>query len=422
MSKLGPFEPQPEIAVAVSGGSDSLALALLAHQWAKERNGSILALSVDHGLRTGSTSELAEVKRWMKCHGIAHRILTWKGEKPKTGQMAAARLARYALLENACKKAGILHLMTAHQREDQAETLLLRLARGSGAEGLAAMSPVLPMRHVRLLRPLLGVDRASLRNYLKARSQDWIEDPSNDNLAFERVRLRQLAPLLAELGLSAASLAASAGKLHRLRRHLEGEAALLLARHARLDALGFAWLARQSLTEPDEILRRALACLLASLSGAAFLPGEDQMDALLERLRGESWKGCTLAGCRLAPRQGQILIVREAAACQEQVKLVPGQEGVWDGRYRFLGPRKRGLRLGALGAREAEKLAQDHPTLKSKGVPALAWASLPALSDARGVFAVPALGYKRNSRCPDSLTELIFLPRRAVLGSALLLS
>lgn len=421
MQPLGPFEPGPVVAVAVSGGSDSMALALLAQAWAAKQGGKLLALTVDHGLREGSRAEALQVGRWMKRLGISHRILTWTGDKPQSGRMETARLARYALLEEACAKHGVLHLLTAHQLEDQAETLLLRLARGSGAEGLAAMAPVLSLRHVRLLRPLLGATREGLRAFLKSRGQDWIEDPSNDNPAYERARLRQHAPLLAGLGLSAEALAASAGKLYRLRRHLEDETAGLLARHVSLHPLGFAWAECRILEEPSETLVRAFARLLASLGGSAYLPAPDRVEALLAAMRSENWRGGTLAGCRLARRLGRLLIVREAAACEGPVSLGSGGEGVWDGRFRYSGA-GRGLTLAALGAKESERLAQSHPQLKMAGIPSLAWASLPAILDRRGVFAVPGLGYKRSSRCSEPLTELTFAPRRAVLGSTLLLS
>ncbi|CAA6606274.1 tRNA(Ile)-lysidine synthase [Rhodospirillaceae bacterium LM-1] len=425
MQRLGPFESRPHLAVAVSGGSDSLALTLLTQEWARARDGWVTALIVDHALRPDSRSEAMQVKRWLKRQGVSTRILTWQGEKPANGRMAAARNARYALLEDECEKMGILHLLLAHQMEDQAETCLMRLARGSGAEGMAAMSPLAYARHVRLLRPLLGATRQSLKDYLESRDQDWISDPSNDNPSFERVRVRQSLPQLARIGLSAQALAASADKFQRLKRYLEDEAAILLAKHVSLAVAGYAWLEPAFLDEPLEPQRWSLARLLACLGGEGYLPAAHQVEKLCLAMADKSWRGATLGGCRLLRHQGRILVTREAQACQAPLRLVSGQGGLWDGRYQFrcsVG-KGRGLTLGALGSQGAQQLARLAPELKTNaGVPFPAWASLPAIRDARGVSALPGLGYKRSNRSLEPLTELIFLPRRALTGSSLLLS
>ncbi|MDA0704544.1 MAG: tRNA lysidine(34) synthetase TilS, partial [Proteobacteria bacterium] len=190
LENFGPYEPGVRLAVGVSGGPDSMALALLADAWARACGGRVLALIVDHGLRPASTEEAARVAGWLVARGFETRVLPWLGEKPERGVQAAARAARHALLEAACREAGILHLLLAHQREDQAETILLRRAAQSGADGLAAMAAVVERRHCRLLRPLLTVPRARLIATLEAAGQDWIEDPSNADTGFTRIRLR----------------------------------------------------------------------------------------------------------------------------------------------------------------------------------------------------------------------------------------
>ena len=167
MQPIGPFEPAPRVAVAVSGGSDSLALCLLADRWAQARGGKVFALTVDHGLRPESGAEAAQVQRWLAARAISHRTRRWTGARRTGATQAEARAARFALLAGWCRRAGVLHLLLGHQREDQAETALQRLVHGSGIEGLAAMAPVrLAMepdgRGVRLLRPLLSVPRDAL--------------------------------------------------------------------------------------------------------------------------------------------------------------------------------------------------------------------------------------------------------------------
>ncbi|MAG22807.1 MAG: tRNA lysidine(34) synthetase TilS, partial [Rhodospirillaceae bacterium] len=188
MKGLGPFEPEPCVAVAVSGGCDSMALALLAHDWAQGRGGQTVALSVDHRLRWESGAEARQAGRWLKARGLTHHILSWTGDKPRHGVQAAAREARYRLLFDWCRRHGVLHLLLAHHQEDQAETFLLRLGRGSGVDGLAGMAPLSEVPTMRLLRPLLDVPKARLVATLQSRGQEWVEDPSNRDLAYARVR------------------------------------------------------------------------------------------------------------------------------------------------------------------------------------------------------------------------------------------
>src|SRR5262249_20106992 len=186
----GPFESRPHLAVAVSGGRDSMALALLVAAWAERRGGRVTAITVDHGLRPEAAAEARQVGRWLRAHGITHRTLRWRppaGALPG-GLQAAARAGRYAPPCGWGRPRGVLHLALAHQQEDQAETLLLRLARGSGLDGLAAMAPIAERMGVRLLRPLLSVPRARLRATLVAAPQPWIDDPSNENPAHARIR------------------------------------------------------------------------------------------------------------------------------------------------------------------------------------------------------------------------------------------
>ena len=174
MAPFAPFEQHPLLAVAVSGGADSLALCLLADRWARARGGAVAALTVDHGLRPAAAAEAQRVAAWLAPLGIAHRTLVWRPAPGTRNLQAAARDARYGLLEAWCRTAGCLHLLTAHHREDQAETFLLRLARGSGLDGLAAIAGVRETAHCRVLRPLLAVPRERLVAGMRERGQEWL--------------------------------------------------------------------------------------------------------------------------------------------------------------------------------------------------------------------------------------------------------
>lgn len=260
MAALGGFEPAPAVAVGLSGGGDSMALALLLRHWVAERGGSLLALTVDHGLRAESADEAAAVGKAMERLGVPHRILRWEGEKPSAGLQAAARAARHRLLAEACGEAGILHLALAHHRDDQAETVLLRLARGSGIDGLAGMAAVRADGAVRVIRPLLGFSHERLLATCRAEGVDWIEDPSNRNPRFARARLRAAVDLLGGEGLDSTRLGEVARRAGRARAALEQATAGLLAETATIHPEGWITLALAPLlAAPAEIALRALA-------------------------------------------------------------------------------------------------------------------------------------------------------------------
>ena len=214
--------------LAVSGGSDSTALLFVAARWAKKRKRApkLLAVTVDHGLRPEAKREAATVKRLARRLGVPHRTLRWRGVKPKTGLQEAARIARYSLLAQAAVRAGYEHILTAHTLDDQAETVLLRLARGSGLTGLAGMAhasalPVGAQTAIFLVRPLLRIPKSRLVATLKAAGIGHSEDPSNRDPRFTRARLRMLMPALAREGLDARGLMRLAVRMRRAEATIE---------------------------------------------------------------------------------------------------------------------------------------------------------------------------------------------------------
>jgi tRNA(Ile)-lysidine synthase len=207
----------PALVLAVSGGPDSTALLVLAARWraALKRGPELLAVTVDHALRPESAREARAVKRLASRLGVRHRTLRWTGEKPRTGLQEAARAVRYRLLAAAARSAGAVHVLTAHTLDDQAETVLLRMARGSGLAGLAAMARLTPLDGIVVTRPLLGVPKARLIATLEAVGMSFVDDPSNRDPRFTRARLRLLMPALAEEGLDAQRLALLAERIRR---------------------------------------------------------------------------------------------------------------------------------------------------------------------------------------------------------------
>lgn len=416
MAPLGPFESRPLLAVAVSGGADSLALCLFADGWARERDGAVVALTVDHGLRVEAAAEAARVGQWLAARGIRHHVLAWHPPSDLRNVQAAARAARYELLLGWCASAGCLHLLTAHHREDQAETLLLRLARGSGLDGLAGMAPCRETATCRLLRPLLAVPRARLVASLRETGQGWIEDPSNRNASYARVRVRAGAGLLAREGLSPARLAATARHLGRARLALEDEVTRLLARAVRLHPAGFAELAAERLAEvPAEIALRGLARLATTVGGADHPPRLERLERLLGALGSGLAAARTLGGCRFLPRRGAIVVCREAAAIEAPRSLPPGTTLRWDARFAITlaADAPPGLTVGALGAAgfgRRSAAVGDWPAM-----PPAARATLPALRDLVGVAVVPHLNYTRPDfarSASDGMVSVAFRPRR----------
>jgi tRNA(Ile)-lysidine synthase len=208
--------------LAVSGGPDSTALLVLVARWAKrlKRGPKITAVTIDHGLRPEAAREAAAVKQLARKLGVAHRTLRWNGRKPRTGLQEAARNARYELLAQAAAREGAAHILTAHTLDDQAETILFRMARGSGLLGLVGMAPVAPLpvpagKDIFLLRPLLHLSKARLIATLQAAKVRYTDDPSNHDPRFTRARLRTLMPALAREGLDARRFARLALRLRR---------------------------------------------------------------------------------------------------------------------------------------------------------------------------------------------------------------
>ncbi len=209
--------------LAVSGGPDSVALMWLAARWrrAMTRGPDIIAVTVDHGLRSEAAREARDVKRLATQLGMTHRIVRWTGVKPKSGLPAAARDARYRLLAKTARANGALHILTAHTRDDQAETVLMRMSRGSGIAGLSAMARETVREGIILARPFLHVPKSRLIATLKKARIAYAEDPTNRDVSFARPRLRALMPALADEGCDARNLARLASRLARANAALE---------------------------------------------------------------------------------------------------------------------------------------------------------------------------------------------------------
>lgn len=440
MAATGPFEARPLVAVAVSGGADSMALCLLAHAWAAARNGRVLALTVDHGLRGASAAEAALVERWLAKYGIAHETLRWSGAKPSSGLEAKARHVRYRLLSERCRDLGVLHLLVGHHLHDQAETVVMRRERGSGTHGLAAMAAVVETGAVRVIRPLLTEPPLRLKATLMVRGQDWIEDPTNRDPAFTRGRMRLEQPAGAVDGVSAEATAAAAGRCAVQRARDDAAVATFLAQHCSLDPAGFASLDPVALAAaPAPVARAALARIAMTVGGKAYAPRTEAVELLRERLGdgrsgtlGRCFWRLKTAGERRLFRAQRILVCREARNLPAPVALAPDTAWTWDGRFRIrvgrLEPDRLGdLRLATLDEEGWREAARACLPARHGGMPRQAALALPVLRDATGVVAVPAFGWWRSGgsereRLAAAAVAIAFEPRRSLSGTGYFLA
>jgi tRNA(Ile)-lysidine synthase len=313
-------------AVAVSGGGDSVALMLLLAAYAKHAKlPPPVVLTVDHGLRSDSAKDAKAVLKMAGDADLKAHVLTWKGAVPKSDIEAEARAARYRLMGDWLIAHKVTALYVAHTMEDQAETFLLRLARGSGLDGLSAMRVIAPypmqgFDGLMLVRPLLDMARAPLRDFLRAKKQNWLEDPMNGDPRFARSKLRAAWPQLEALGLSAQRVSDAAEHLGRAREALDDMTAALLARAARFDANGALVDSVRLKMAPREVGLRALAAILSRVSGEVYRPRFGKLERLFDAVRdGSLAGGATLHGCIVAPASrlvsafgsGTLTIMRE---------------------------------------------------------------------------------------------------------------
>jgi tRNA(Ile)-lysidine synthase len=394
-SSLGPWPTDRRVAVAVSGGADSMCLALLAAHW-----GQPLALIVDHGLRPESSSEAAETLARLAAIGVPGRILTLSGLRPGA---AKARAARYQALETACREEGLVDLLLGHHARDQAETVLMRQRSQSGPTGLAAMPAVVEGTHVRLVRPLLGVPPGALRAILRAAGVGWVEDPSNTNSAALRARLRQELDDLEGDGPRTTALLSTAAAYGAQRARQDAEIASVLAERATIRPEGFAVLSHGRLPVA------ALGALIRMVGGRPYPAATSSLASLAAEPRP-----AVLAGVRLLPAGHLgpgLLLVREPSAMAPTVPAHPA--ALWDGRFRLTGAPDfpEGATVGALGP-DAARLR------RFSDLPSAVMVTLPALRVHGVLAAVPHIGYRQLQSC----ARMVFSPASNAAGAPFLVS
>ncbi|MCB1485872.1 MAG: tRNA lysidine(34) synthetase TilS [Bauldia sp.] len=391
---LAPVADAGVIALAVSGGADSLALLDIVDRWRRTPGRpAVVVLTVDHRLRKGSDREAAEVVVTARERGLPAHHLT-VADLPPDSDEEAARHARYRLLFGAARGEGASHLLLAHHRDDQAETFLIRLQRGSGIFGLAAMRRLVEADGITVFRPFLDIPRSRLAATTVVAGLVAVDDPMNRDPRFLRARIRQDMPRLAAAGLGPAELAAAAAQFASAADAIEASADRFIAGAVTVDELGIVRLPLRSFAaEPDAVRHRVLVRGLLAIGGEGYPPRFQRLEALDRAIRdftGGRFKR-TLAGTVAEIRGDAVLLFREEG--REGLPESPvgaGFEGVWDGRFRIaVGPEEpAGLVVGALGEADRQAIRA-----RIEGIPAAALAVQPAFRRNGRLLRVPTLGF-----------------------------
>ena len=358
----------------------------------------MIALIVDHGLRPCSAEQARLTMERLKQRGISCRLLKWEGLKPVHGIEQAAREARYRLLAATCKEEGCSVLLLGHHRQDQAETFLIRQARGSGAVGLAGMSAVRTTDFGRILRPLLSVSPQDLREYNRFCNMSWVEDETNRTSEFERGRLRQtVTPEQIEDAFQQSLL------YGKKRREIEQAAADFITKRVEVSDKGYLLFKKEAFQSLAK--ETALFCLgdfLRFIADRPYAPRSDSLKNLYEKIPELSFGGVTSGGCRIAACSGNgILIWREKNDLPRPEKITGRTDFKWDRfNFRLDFEPSDSLYVAPLGEAAAGK----------KTFPKRVFSSLPALFDNEGLFIAPHLGYKRT----DVDCRVAFAPRASL--------
>lgn len=397
MSQIAPASLRA-LGLAVSGGGDSMALLRLAQGWADPRGVRLCVATVDHGLRAQAAAEAALVAQRAAALGLPHKTLRWQGWSGHGNLQDAARQARKQLLSDWAQAGGLGAVALGHTQDDQAETLLMRLARGSGVEGLAAMAPCDQSHGMLWLRPLMGVPREALRDYLRGLSEHWIEDPSNQDTGFDRIKARQALAHLAPLGLGTARLAETAARMQQARDSLDYLAAQSAAACLRREYGDYLFDTDVLDALPADTRNRLVAGVLCAISGNAYRPRLRALQAALEARRA------TLHGCLMTRNASTLRITREYNAVAE-CRAPTGD--LWDRRWRLTPPddtpeaaATAGLQIRALGPDGMRQCG----TQENRLLPHASLLASPALWQDDALIAAPLAGLGHGWRaqpCED---------------------
>lgn len=375
--------PPARLGVAVSGGGDSIALLHILSRCFAPGSVDLFAVTVDHGLRAEAQEEALQVQALCADLGVAHTTLRWKTWDGVGNMQERAREARYRLISEWAKTQDIAVFAVGHTADDQAETMLMRLARSSGVDGLAAMPLNRTIFGITLIRPLLGLTRQELRDYLNRHGVGWAEDPSNENTKYERIRTRETLKLLAPLGITAKVLSDVAGNMDQAREALDWYTFLAARDLAVVNGGDVLFDLRQFRALPGEIARRLLVRSVAWIGGTVRGPRRTPVSLALESIR--AGRSSTLGGCNVLRHDNRVWVCREYNALRSTRCSI---DGFWDARWQLVGPNVAGLEVRVLG----QEGLNECPDWRATGRPIASLVASPAVWLGDTLVAAPLAG------------------------------
>ena len=388
------------IALAVSGGPDSTAMMQIAALSKKLKNSNVTVIVIDHGLREESKNEANIVCKNAKLLGFKFKILKWNGVKPKTRVQEIARKTRYKLMTSWCKKKGIEKLFLAHHLDDQVETFLMRLGKGSGVDGLAVMNFVTETSSLKLVRPFLEIPKTRFIEILGITNLEWISDPSNFNSDYKRSRIRKILPILSKEGINSKQIGLVIKRMRSAKDALNSQTNTLLKKYlSNVDNVAY-FLNKEFFkdTKEKEILLRALEKIFMNISGSIYPPRRNKLENILSWiLENNNVKAKTLTGVVVRKRKSEFIFYREPDDCYKSVNIRPltSRYSCWDDRFFLKANKSNNLQIRALGD-VGITILKEEKILKRQGfqnVPLSAWKTVPGVWSKKRLISVPTLGY-----------------------------
>ena len=402
MHKLNITKSEP-LAVAVSGGADSMSLTILTNKWSEY---PIKALTVDHKLRQESAEEAIQVGRQLKELNIEHHILNIKPDSIKSNIQATARDIRYKLMTDYCIVNNIKYLLVAHNKEDQAETVLIRLMRGSGVNGLCGMENKIHLNNITIIRPLLSINKYKLTQYLKENNVNWVEDPSNKDDKYLRSKIRKFIQSEQEVDLLVDRLAKTAENMQRSRLYIEDKISEEMQLVTSFRPEGYCVVNIKEFRKlHTESAYRILSALLKAIGGKYYKTRFEKLDNLyINIMQNNKVTPVTLAGCQIYTsgkknESENLIIIREIADITDKQPIVADNESViWDNRFYCTLDNQNGeFYISSIGKEGLKNiLSQTKDILKNANLSKKIIYGLPALHNFHRIIAAPHINYYEN--------------------------
>lgn len=326
-----------KISVAVSGGIDSMSLMLILNLWCKNNDTDLTAITVDHKLREESTDEALYISNLCEKNDIKHVILTWEGEKPEHNVELLARENRYKLISKYCKENNIDYVFIAHHIQDQAETFLIRLFRGSGIDGLSSMKKIAENYNLKIIRPFLNVKKEDLKNYLLEKQIKWVEDKSNDDEKYLRNKIRIFLNSFENKDDIIKRIDFAVNQINDYKIFVDNYIKKIEKKIFQFNSFGTCILNRHFLLQEDEnIILKILAQISMVISGNKYKPRLEKLRRLFETIQNGEIIKYTFYGCIFESYNNDIIAYREYNSIKEDVDLLYNKEVIWDNRFKII--------------------------------------------------------------------------------------